>query len=53
MHMKHRTVAVLSSFPLLQYNDIVMNERERAQMAGTTAVAPNSFRGDADEGHIV
>ena len=51
--MKHRTVAVLPSFPLLQYNDIVMNERERALRAGTMAVAPNSFRGDADEGHVV
>lgn len=51
--MKHHTIAILPSFLLLQYNDIVMTERERAAMAGTTAVAPSSFGGDADEGHIV
>ena len=38
------------SFPPLQYNDIVLDLGECAPLAGTTAVAPNGFGGDADEG---
>lgn len=52
-YMQHCTIVTLLSFPLWQYNDIVMNERERATMADSAAVPSNEFGVEPAEEHVV